>query len=138
MSHSIITCLILLAVCYTGVLTSVLIDLFAGIRRARREERKLTSSGLRRTVDKLTSYYSALFALTGVDAMLVAAALGIKACGGQGFLPFPYLSVLGAVGEALIEVKSVLENIEYKPDLAATLRLLKRLLAGTNPHSSGR
>ena len=130
MTRLITTNLTVLAVCYTGVLAATLIDLSTGLHRARREGRRLTSRGLRHTVRKLTSYYSALFALTGVDLILIAAAIGLRMCGGEGFAPFPYLSVLGAAGEGIIEAKSVFENIEHKVDLKQALGLIRKIVSG--------
>lgn len=120
--------LLLLAVCYAGVLLAILADLVAGLLRARRCGRPLTSGGLRRTVDKLTSYFTALFALTVVDSMIVAASLGLSACGATSFPPFPYLTTLGAIGICLIEVKSIMESSAHKIDLHQAARTLRNLL----------
>ncbi len=129
MTRIITTVFIVLAVCYTGVLVALMADLWAGLRRSRREGRPCTSGGLRRTVSKLTSYYAALFALTAVDAMLVAASLGLRACGGDGFPPFPYLTVAGSAGLCLIEVKSIFESSEHKADMAEAIRAAAKLLS---------
>ena len=62
--HTVTSLLIILFVQYAGVLLAVLADLVSGLRRARREEVRCTSRGLRRTVAKLSSYYLALFCKT--------------------------------------------------------------------------
>ncbi|MCM1162875.1 MAG: phage holin family protein [Muribaculaceae bacterium] len=129
MTHTIHIVLAVLAVCYTGVLAAVVADLCSGLRRARRDGHTLTSRGLRRTVTKLTSYYSALFALTAVDAMLISSALGLKACGIDSIPAFPYITALGALGLSLIEVKSILENTGLKLDLEGVAGLIGRILS---------
>ncbi|MCM1521667.1 MAG: phage holin family protein [Muribaculaceae bacterium] len=118
-----------LAVCYISVLVSIIADLLSGAHRARLEHKPLTSSGFRRTVSKITSYYSALFALTAIDAMLIAASVGLRAAGSEGFPLFPYVSTLGAIGLSLIEVKSIFENTSITLDLEAILRFLGRILS---------
>ncbi len=124
-----LTLFLLPAVCYTGVLIAVLADLWAGLRRSRRHGRPCTSGGLRRTVSKLVTYYAALFALTAVDLMLVAASYGLEACGARGFAPLPYLTTAGSVCLCLIEAKSIVENSENGAAVRGMARGLLRLLS---------
>ncbi len=128
MTQILVTNLIVAATGYVAVLAATLTDLISGICRSRREGMTVTSRRLRDTVRKLASYYFMLFALSGVDVMLVAAALGLRLCGGEGYVAFPYLTVLGAVGECMIEARSVMENSDRRPDLRETLRMLTALL----------
>lgn len=131
MTQPLLPILLLLAVEYTGVILAVLADLVTGLSHSRREGVPLTSKRLRHTVEKLKSYLGALLLVTLVDAMIIAASLGLKSCGADGFAPFPYLSTAGAIGLALIEVKSMLENMPNRADLRRAARLvtlLKKLL----------
>ena len=59
--------LTVLAVLYTCVFLSVLIDLFFGVRRAKRLKIVRTSFGYRRTITKLTSYFGLMIMLSIAD-----------------------------------------------------------------------
>jgi hypothetical protein len=84
------------------VLASALIDLFFGVRRARRLKIARTSYGYRRTITKLTSYFGLMIMLTIAD---VAASVVFK---------MPYFTVLGAIGIIIVEAKSVFENLKQE------------------------
>jgi hypothetical protein len=89
-----------LLILYTCVFVSVLIDLFFGIRRAKRLKITCTSSGYRRTINKLTSYFGLLLMLSLAD---IAASVILK---------MPYFTVIGAIGIVVVEAKSVFENLK--------------------------
>ena len=94
--------LTVLVVLYACVFLSVLIDLFFGIRRAKRLKIVRTSFGYRRTITKLTSYFGLMFMLSIAD---VAASVILK---------MPYFTVIGAIGIVTVEAKSVFENIKQQ------------------------
>jgi len=96
------TLLIVFAVLYACVLLSVLIDLFFGIKRAKRTKIERTSLGFRRTITKLTSYFGLLLMLSIAD---IVASVVFK---------MPYFTVIGAVGIVIIETKSMFENIRQE------------------------
>ena len=54
---------------YVLVLCAVVADLASGLRKARRRGEARRSKALRRTVEKLATYYNVLAALTVIDAM---------------------------------------------------------------------
>ena len=56
--------LAVLAVLYSCVFVSVLIDLFFGVKRAKQLKVVRTSFGYRRTITKLTSYFGLMIMLT--------------------------------------------------------------------------
>lgn len=118
----------LLLIYYTGVLAAILADLVSGLRKAKARGEKCTSSGLRRTVDKIGRYYIALFAMTVIDFMLMAALDSLAASGTKLIPPFPYFTSLGALSLALIEVKSIFESSDEKGDMRRSLRELLDLL----------
>ena len=126
--HTVTSLLIILFVQYAGVLLAVLADLVSGLRRARREEVRCTSRGLRRTVAKLSSYYLALFCLTVVDVMAVTSIIALDAMGRDTIPAFPYLTTLGSLSLALIEAKSLVENSPHRPDIFNALRLLAGMM----------
>ena len=67
--------LALLLIDYTAVTIATLIDLKSGIKKCRRLNIPCTSRGYRRTIDKLSRYYTTLMSLTTIDAMLTATAM---------------------------------------------------------------
>lgn len=129
MSHpnTITMLLALLAIEYAGVFLAVVADLVSGVRKSRRLGRPCTSGGLRRSVAKLSSYYLALFCLTVVDCMAIAA-LAALSMQGKSVVPlFPYLTTLGALSVALIEAKSIGENSPHHVDIISMFRTLLML-----------
>jgi len=89
-------------VLYACVFLSVVIDLFFGLRRAKRLEITRTSAGYRRTITKLTSYFGLMFMLSIAD---MAASVVFK---------MPYFTVIGTIGIVLVEAKSVFENLKQE------------------------
>jgi len=94
--------LAVLAVLYACVFASVLIDLFFGVKRAKRLKIARTSFGYRRTITKLTSYFGLMLMLTLAD---IAASIVFK---------MPYFTVIGAMGIVIVEAKSVFENLKQE------------------------
>jgi len=91
-----------LAVLYACVFVSALIDLYFGVKRAKRLKIARTSYGYRRTITKLTSYFGLLLMFTIAD---IAASVVFK---------MPYFTVLGAIGIVIVEAKSVYENLKQE------------------------
>jgi hypothetical protein len=96
------TLLTVLAVLYACVFFSVLIDLFFGVKRAKRLKITRTSFGYRRTITKLTSYFGLMLMLSIAD---IAASVIFK---------MPYFTVVGAIGIVIVEAKSVFENLKQE------------------------
>ena len=94
--------LTVLAVLYACVFVSVFIDLYFGVKRAKRLQIVRTSFGYRRTITKLTSYFGLMLMLSIAD---IAASVIFK---------MPYFTVIGAIGIVLVEIKSVFENIKQE------------------------
>jgi hypothetical protein len=108
--------LTVLAVLYACVFLSVLIDLFFGVKRAKRLKIVRTSFGYRRTITKLTSYFGLMLMLSIAD---IAASVVFK---------MPYFTVLGAIGIVAVEAKSVFENIrKEEKSVAEVQKLLLKL-----------
>ena len=104
-------------------------DLRSGLLKAQRSNTPKTSRGLRRTVEKAARYYVTLFAMSIIDALIVASAFYLRAVGGWGLPPFPLFTTLGAAGLCGIELKSVYENSREKGDYDLVARALKRMLS---------
>lgn len=105
---------VLLFVEYILVLFAVVADLISGCRKAKQRGELRSSFGFRRTVDKLARYYIPLFALTVVDAMQMVVVGYLNAYHGYSIPLLPVLTLLGAIGIGIIEVKSILEKAEDK------------------------
>lgn len=102
--------LIILAIIYMVVLLFVALDLWSGVRKARRAGEYRSSLGLRRTVDKLAKYYNLLLVISLVDALQM---LGLCLCGAS--LPLiPILTLIAAGFIGFIEGKSIFEKASDK------------------------
>lgn len=100
---------------YFLVLLSVIADLISGVRKAKKAGKMRTSKAFRRTVDKIARYFNALFALTVIDLMQMSAIYYLREAEGYCSLPlFPLITLVGAIGMALIELKSIYEKSEEK------------------------
>lgn len=120
--------LLLLFIEYSGVAVTIIADLVSGLRRSHREGRPLTSRGLRRSVTKLISYYLALFSLSIVDAMIMTAGMVYAESGHPSPVAiFPFLTTLGAVSLALIEIKSICENSPHSHIFRQAAGIIKHL-----------
>jgi len=89
-------------VLYACVFVSVLIDLYFGVKRAKRLKIVRTSFGYRRTITKLTGYFGLMIMLSIAD---IAASIIFK---------MPYFTVIGAIGIVAVEARSVFENIKQE------------------------
>lgn len=107
---------VLLSMEYIFVLFTVIADLISGIRKAKQRGKLRSSYGFRRTVDKLARYYIPLFALTIVDTMqMIVVGFGyLNGYHGYSIPLLPILTLFGAIGIGIIEVKSILEKAEDK------------------------
>ena len=109
--------LTVLAVLYACVFLSAIIDLFFGVRRAKRLKIIRTSSGYRRTISKLTNYFGLMLMLSIAD---IVASVVFK---------MPYFTVAGAIGIVLVEAKSVFENLkQQEKSIAEVQSVLLKIL----------
>lgn len=89
-------------------------DFWAGIRKAKQRKEKITSEGWRQTVDKISRYYNMLLALTVVDCMQISGIWYLDSYYNYQIPIFPFITMLGAMVVAIIEVKSIMEQAEEK------------------------
>lgn len=89
-------------------------DLWAGIRKAKLRKEKITSEGWKRTIDKISRYYNMLLALIIVDCMQMSGIWYLDNFYDYQMPVFPFITMLGAMGVAAIEVKSILEQADEK------------------------
>lgn len=89
-------------------------DLWAGIRKAIERGEKITSNCLRRTFAKIARYYNALLALLVIDFIQMAGFWYMEVYYEQNFPVFPFITLIGAIGVGIIEVKSIFEKADDK------------------------
>lgn len=86
---------------FVGMITFlVIVDLYSGVKAAQHRKEKITSTGFKRTVGKITLYFCAILAARGIDTVFL--------------LPKGHdLDVTWVVAGfiAMTEFKSLLENI---------------------------
>lgn len=114
---------------YFLVLAAAAADLASGLRKARRRGETTRSRALRRTVDKLARYYNVLIVLTVVDAMQITAAVFLRTVEGYDVPTIPVFTLIGSLGMAFIEVKSIFEkgDDKEKQQLAELVSLLETI-----------
>lgn len=125
----IITALLLLFGMYVLVLLAVACDLISGVRKAKRAGVVRSSYGFRRTVDKLARYYNLLIAISFVDCLQMAAIWYMEVYYGYKIVMFPFITLLGAIGVCLIEVKSIYEKAEDKVKIDEAISLTGKVIA---------
>lgn len=99
---------------YMMVLLAILADLWAGVRKAKKNGIARSSYGFRKTVDKIARYYNVMLALTVIDAMQMASVWYFETYYECIFPMFPFVTLMGAIGIGLIEIKSIYEKAEDK------------------------
>lgn len=99
---------------YILVLFAILADLWSGVRKAKKNGIARSSYGYKRTIDKLARYYNVLLALSVVDAMQIASLWYLEQYYAIKFPMFPFITLIGAIGVCLIEIKSIYEKAEDK------------------------
>lgn len=121
---------------YVMVLFAVVADLVSGLRKAKLRGEARRSKALRRTVDKLCRYYNALFAMSVIDVMQMAAVAYMSVIGAARLPMLPVFTLFGAICIAIIEVKSIYEKASDKERSDAEeaahklLRLVRELGVG--------
>lgn len=106
-------------------------DFWAGNRKARQRGEPIISDKWQRTVQKVAKYYNALLALVVVDAMQMASIWYLQQFYGWRVPIFPLVTLLGAMGVAAIEIKSIFESAEEKEkrEIKKVARLVSRIVA---------
>lgn len=92
----------------------IIFDLWAGIRKAIERGEKITSNCLRNTFIKISRYYNALLALLVIDCIHMAGCWYVEAYYEYNILVFPFVTLVGAIGVGIIEVKSIFEKADDK------------------------
>lgn len=115
---------------YVLVLLAIMADLWSGVRKAKERGEMRTSTGYKRTVDKIARYYNALVALTIIDGLQMYGIWYLDSYYGYKIPVFPIVTLIGAIGLALIEFKSIYEKSEEKTkkDVSSLANLVQTLV----------
>lgn len=101
-----------------GILLTPLIfgamDFNSGVRKAKLRGEKITSDGWRRSVKKVGEYYRLLFALVIVDCMHIGCSWYLNSFYDYHIPTFPFITLVGALVVAAIEIRSIREKAEDK------------------------
>ena len=115
----------LFAFIYLCVFGAIVMDLWSGVRKARRRHELRMSNGYKRTVDKIARYYNMLLVVSIMDSLLIVSQAH-SFCS----LPcLPYLSIIGALFLCFIELKSIFEKAEDKTRFAESALLAGKIIA---------
>lgn len=111
----------LVAFVYVFIFVIVLLDLWAGIRKAKARGEYRSSYGLRKTVEKLRKYYNMMLAITATDIIQMFAIHNLHTQGSGNTLPvIPLFTIVGALFVSVIEIKSIYEKNEDKDKAKVT------------------
>lgn len=99
---------------YVLVLLAIMADLWSGVRKAKKNGVARSSYGFKRTIDKIARYYNVMLALSVIDAMQMASIWYLEKYYGYHWPMFPVVTMVGAIGICLIEIKSIYEKAEDK------------------------
>lgn len=89
-------------------------DFWAGVRKAKQRNERMTSKGWRRTIDKIARYYNMLLALVVIDCMQMSGVWYLDNFYDYHIPIFPFVTMAGAMSVAIVEMKSILEKAEDK------------------------
>lgn len=99
---------------YIEVFFMILADLWSGVRKARRRGEVRSSFGYKKTIDKIARYYNAMIALTVIDMMQISGIWYLTHYYGWSVPIFPLVTLIGAIGISLVELKSIYEKADEK------------------------
>jgi hypothetical protein len=99
---------------YLMVLLAIMADLWSGVRKAKKNGIARSSYGFKRTIDKVARYFNVLIALTIIDAMQMGSLWYLEKYYSYHWPIFPVVTLIGAIGICLIEIKSIYEKAEDK------------------------
>jgi predicted secreted protein len=92
----------------------VMADLWAGVRKSKKQGKCSVSYGFRRTVEKTCKYYNYLLALIVIDAVQMALFYVLNSSNGYSFWVIPFATIAGSIFIGFIEVKSIFEKEDKK------------------------
>lgn len=104
----------ILAFIYALIFLMVLLDLWSGVKKAKKRKEYTSSTGLRRTADKLAKYYNVIFALTVADLLQMGFFWHYNSENGVHIPLLPFVTAAGAFFVCFVEIKSICESADKK------------------------
>lgn len=104
----------ILAFIYIIVFVMVLLDLWSGVKKAKKRKEYTSSTGLRRTADKLAKYYNVIFALTAADLLQMGFFWNYNVENEASIPLLPFVTAVGAFFVCFVEIKSICESADKK------------------------
>lgn len=122
--------LIMVAVIYVLVLAVIFLDLWSGVRKAKKRGEYRSSAGLRRTIDKICRYFNMLLIVTIIDMVQMIAVWSLNTQSSAMLPTLPIFTFAGAMFACFIELKSVWEKNDKKEKakMQETAKLIQTLL----------
>ena len=99
---------------YIEVFIMILADLWSGVRKAKVRGEVRSSYMYKKTIDKIARYYNAMIALTVIDCMQMGGVWYLDGYYSWAVPIFPIVTLLGALGISLVELKSIYEKADEK------------------------
>ena len=109
----IVSAWILFGLLLTPIIFGIM-DFKSGVKKAKERNEKITSDGWRRSVKKVGEYYRLLFALVIVDCMHIGCSWYLNSYFDYHIPTFPFITFIGALVVAAIEIRSIREKAEDK------------------------
>ena len=133
MAKLIINQLIIVLLCYVVDIVAIIVDLRAGIKKAKQRGEYRSSTGYRRTIEKATKYFNFLIFGLLFDTLQITVCYLLHSQVDSNLPNIPFVTILFAVGILIIEVKSVYEKAENKTkneikDAAKTAKELIKII----------
>ena len=99
---------------FIEVFIMILAELWSGVRKAKVRGEIRSSYMYKKTIDKIARYYNAMIALTVIDAMQMGGVWYLDGYYSWSVPIFPIVTLLGALGISLVELKSIYEKADEK------------------------
>lgn len=114
MKHLIINQLTIILICYAVDIAAIIIDLRAGIKKAKQRGEYRSSTGYRRTIEKATKYFNFLIFGLLFDTLQITVCYLLHNQIGSNLPTIPFVTLVFSIGVLIIEIKSVYEKADKK------------------------
>ena len=109
----------------------IALDFWAGIRKAKARRERIKSDKMKRTIQKVARYYTAVLAMAVLAATQIAGFVFLHIFNQWTLYTFPFFTLIAVGFVAAIEIKSICEPASEKEqrEVKEVLRLVKELVS---------
>jgi hypothetical protein len=107
---------------YIVAIFAILLDLWSGVRKAKKRGEFISSYGLRRTVDKMVKYLNLMLCFTLIDIVLSL----IES------INLPFATMIATMLVCVIEIKSIYEKFDQKEKVREAAKTLGTIIKNRN------